>query len=97
MSKKNKNIIIRVSDDEKNHLQESAIKCGVTVSEYVRRNVLYKNPTFLSTEERKELKEVKSKLIEIIRIGNLYHDLRKKNLNVVAKTKAIIKLLNKKK
>lgn len=96
MNKKIKNIILRVSEKEKNHLQETAKKCGVSVSEFIRRSALNKEPNFLSQEEREELDDVKKKLIEVIRIGNLYHDLRKKNLNVVAKTKAIVKLLNKK-
>jgi|SRR5690554_379071 len=96
MDKKNKNILIRVSEKEKHHLRENANKCGISVSEFVRRNVFHKNPTFLSSEDRKEIQELKGKLIEIIRIGNLYHDLRKKNVNVVSKAKAFIKLLNKK-
>lgn len=97
MSKKTKNIIIRVSEDEKKHLQKIAKKCGVSTSEFIRRNVIHKNPTFLSPEDRNELQDLKLRLIEVIRIGNLYHDLRKSNSGLVSKTKAFIKILKMKK
>lgn len=97
MSKKTKNIIIRVSEEEKRHLQDIAKKCGVSTSEFIRRSVIHKNPNFLSPEDRKELQDLKLRLIEAVRIGNLYHDLRKSNSGLVSKAKAFIKILNKKK
>lgn len=86
-----KNIIIRVSDDEKNKIKKSADSCGLTISDFIRKNVLHKNPVFLSENDRLEIHQLKSDLINVIRIGNLYHDLRKQNQTIVGRVKSLIK------
>lgn|GEM_PF-3120290 len=91
MSKKMKNIIIRVDDDEKNKIKKSADSCGLTISEFIRKSVLYKNPIFLSEDDRLEINDLKTELIKVIRVGNLYHDLRKQNQTIVGRVKSFLK------
>lgn len=86
-----KNIIIRVSDDEKNEINSLAKSCGLTTSEFIRKNVLERNPAFLSDDDRNEINELKGELIKVIRVGNLYHDLRKQNQTLVGRVKSFIK------
>ena len=37
---KNKNLFIRVSEKEKNIIEQNAKKCGISVSEYLRQRAL---------------------------------------------------------
>ncbi len=37
---KNKNMVIRISEKEKNLIERNAVKCGLSVSEYLRQRAL---------------------------------------------------------
>lgn len=89
-----KNIILRVTEEEKKRIHNFAKQCGITVSDFIRRNTLERNPTFLNEDDRKQISELKTKLIELIRIGNLYHEQREQNRSFIDKVKTIIRKLS---
>jgi uncharacterized protein (DUF1778 family) len=94
MNKKKKNIILRVTEEEKNKIVQYAKSCRLSTSEFIRKSVLSKAPTFLSADDRKEISELKSKLIDLIRIGNLYHEQRTLNKSIIGKVKSFIKRIS---
>ena len=76
---KTETLKFRVTKEEKEIIKRMADETGLNLSNYIRRILLDKRPSFLSKEERDELFVLRDKAIEITRTLNLYHEQRKEH------------------
>lgn len=80
----------RVTPEQKITIEKNAKSSGQTVSKYLRKMVIEKQPTFLSEDDRKELKELKQIGLEIKRTLNLYHEKRLENSSFLSKLRNFV-------
>lgn len=71
---RNKNIVVRVSEEEYKRIEELAKEKGLTKSDFIRKTILKVKPV---RKEKVKCKEIKELLLEVKRIGI--------NLNQLAK------------
>jgi ribosome biogenesis protein Nip4 len=67
---KEKNILIRVSEEEKNKVQSMAKKEGLSLSEYARKMMLHGQVIKVDSEDKKVLNGVANNLNQLTRFFN---------------------------
>ncbi len=80
----------RLSEQEKSLLIKRAKECNLDVASFIRESTLKREPKFLNNENVRELSELKKHAIDLIRIGNLYHEQQQLNRPLVDKIKTFL-------
>lgn len=87
LAKRNKAKVVRFTDEEWNHLNQEAIKAGVSKEQFVRDAVAGIELTPKPPEELaaliKELNAIGNNINQIARIANSKHEITKQELTVV--------------
>lgn len=91
MKSKTERIEIRLTQEEKKVLLKYSSECGLTISKFLIKSCLERQPQFLNEQDRTELKELKALAIHLINLGNLYHEKRTENKTVLTSIKSFLK------
>lgn len=83
-------IIFRVTETEKLKIKRNAQKCGLNISNFIRKKTLESSPIFLSESDRKEILELKKVGLEMNRTLNLYHEKRTEHSPFFKKLRKVI-------
>lgn len=90
MKNRTERMEFRLSTSEKERLISKAKECNLDLASYIRKSTLEREPQFLNDENKKEILELKKLALDLIRIGNLYHEQQKTNRPVIDKIKTFL-------
>lgn len=90
MKNRTERMEFRLSTLEKARLVSRAQECNLDLASYIRKCTLEREPQFLNNENKKEIQELKKLALDLIRIGNLYHEQQKLNRPVIDKIKTFL-------
>lgn len=84
-------IYIRVTLEQKNKLQERATYFNLSITKFILKMCLEKDPILLNNEGQKELKDLRLESNQIIRSLNLYHEKRAEHSGYLSKVRNFFK------
>jgi uncharacterized protein (DUF1778 family) len=89
--KKTHRIYFRATEEDKIKLQNRAKYFGVSMSKFIMKICLEKDPILLSDEGRKEIRELRSETNQVIRTLNLYHEKKSENSEYLSRVRKLYK------
>lgn len=90
-TKKTHRIYFRATEEDKVKLQNRAECFGISLSRFIMKMCLEKDPIFLSDEGRKEIRELRMETNKIIRTLNLYHEKKNENSHFLSRVRNVFK------
>jgi len=89
--KKTCRIYIRVTEDQKKKLQSRADVFNLSLTKFITKTCLEKDPVFLNNEGQKELKQLRLEANQIIRTLNLYHEKKSEHAGYLSRVRNFFK------